>query len=106
MKADAFDPCINFPPTDEDGPRASAFRMWVKVATKVNFQEYEDRQKKVQQREKELKNLSQGDIDALHKRALMDHQATAGAVGSQRTPEEMAKMLLKSGHSGPGSAGA
>lgn len=107
MKADAENLAILWPATDMDGPKQSPFRMWIKTATMLNFQEFEQRAKELQSREKEKKDLSQAEIDAMHKRLLMDHQNCAGALGQHaRTPEEMARILAKSGHGGGGSTGA
>jgi hypothetical protein len=105
-KQEAENPAINFPPTDSDGPEHSPFRMWIRTRTKLNFQEAEERAKIFQMREKERKDMTQAEIDAEHKRLLMDHQTVCGASAAARTPEEMAKFLASAGHGGGSSSGA
>lgn len=107
MKKDSADPGIMFPPTDNEGPENSPFRLWVKTKTKLNFQEAEEKAKTFTVKEKEQKDMSQAEIDATHKRLMMDHQASAGAsAAATRTPEEIARHLASSGHGGGTSSGA
>ena len=99
---EAEDTDIRFPPTDTEGPESSPFRMWVKTATKLHFQNATENQKQLQIAEKSKKQMSEAELQATHKRLLMDHDTCAGAKGM--TPEEMARhMSQHGGGSGAGS---
>lgn len=105
-KEQAADPSVQFPPTDNDGPENSPFRMWVRTRTKLNFQEAMEKQKQIQLKEKEKKNMQAHEIDEQHKRLLQDHEATAGAVASRLSSEEIARHLASAGQGGGPGIGA
>ena len=105
-KEQAADPGVMFPPTDNDGPEVSPFRMWVRTRTKLNFQEAMEKQKQIQLKEKEKKNMQAHEIDEQHKRLLQDHEATAGAVASRLSSEEIARHLASAGQGGGPGIGA
>ena len=105
-KEQAADPSVQFPPTDNDGPENSPFRMWVRTRTKLNFQEAMEKQKQIQLKDKEKKNMQAHEIDEQHKRLLQDHEATAGAVASRLSSEEIARHLASAGQGGGPGIGA
>ena len=101
-KANAEDPDMRFPPTDMDGPDQSKFRMWVKTATKMHYQEAEERTKELMLQEKPRKDCTPAEIDAMQKRLASNHDTVAGT--SAQRPEEIAAHMAANGHGGIGGA--
>ena len=101
---ESVDPNIRFPRSDQDGPEHSPFRLWEKSATKLNFQEAEERQRILQMSEQSMKNPGQAQLDAIGKRLMSGGETTAGITGL--SAHEMAQHMAASGHGGGRSSGA
>lgn len=104
-KREAQDPDILFPPTDQEGPEHAPFRVWVKTATKMHFQEAEERQKQLVMAEKSKKDMTAAEIESARKRLMTNH-ATIGGASPLKALAETAALLASSGHGGGASLGA
>ena len=103
-KEASVDPNVKFPPFDNDGPEHSPHRLWVKTATKLNFQQAHETQKQFKMEEKNKKEMNKFEIDAAHKRLLQDHDSCAG--GNSLTPDLVAQHMANHGHGGGSASGA
>ena len=103
-KEASVDPNVKFPPFDNDGPEHSPHRLWVRTATKLNFQQAHETQKQFTMEEKGKKDMNKFEIDAAHKRLLQDHDSCAG--GNSLTPDLVAQHMANHGHGGGSASGA
>ena len=87
---------------DADSLCFDAHATWVKTATKMHYQEAEERTKELMLQEKPRKDCTPAEIDAMQKRLASNHDTVAGT--SAQRPEEIAAHMAANGHGGIGGA--